>query len=160
MDGEHRRDRGARPPQHIACDGWGRPLSVVLTPGQRHESTQLAPVLDAIRVPRPCGRGRPRKRPAHIIADKGYSYETCRRQLRRRGIPHTIPQRQDQRRRRAVRPGRPPRFDAALYKQRNEAERCVNRLKQSRGIATRYEKRSVNYRAAVVLVAVMLWLAG
>ncbi len=36
----------------------------------------------------------------------------------------------------------------------------MNRLKQSRGIATRYEKRSVNYRAAVVLVAVMLWLAG
>ena len=48
---------------HLACDGRGRPLSVVLTPGQRHESTQLGAVLDAIRVPRPGGRGRPRKRP-------------------------------------------------------------------------------------------------
>jgi len=40
------------------------------------------------------------------------------------------------------------------------AERCVNRLKQWRGIATRYEKRAVNYRAAVVLIAITLWLDG
>ena len=39
-------------------------------------------------------------------------------------------------------------------------ERCVNRLKQWRGIATRYEKRAVNYRAAVIIAALMLWLAG
>src|SRR5215470_2313210 len=42
---------------HLACDGKGRPLAVVITPGQRHDSTQLAPVLDGIRVPRPGGRG-------------------------------------------------------------------------------------------------------
>lgn len=62
---------------HLACDGQGRLLSVVPTPGQRHQSTQLAPVLDAIRVPRQGGRGRPRKRPDHVIADKGYSYPPC-----------------------------------------------------------------------------------
>ncbi|MGN6674125.1 MAG: transposase, partial [Thermomicrobiales bacterium] len=44
---------------HLACDGRGRVLAAVLTPGQRHESTQLGPVLDAIRVPRRGGRGRP-----------------------------------------------------------------------------------------------------
>src|SRR5262249_126739 len=75
---------------HLACDGRGRPLAVVVTPGQRHESAQLGAVLDAIRVPRPGGRGRPRKRPDHVIADKGYGYEHCRRLLRRRGIAHTI----------------------------------------------------------------------
>jgi hypothetical protein len=48
---------------HLACDGSGRPLSVVVTPGQRHESTQLEAVLDAIRVKRPGGVGRPSKRP-------------------------------------------------------------------------------------------------
>ncbi len=52
---------------HLACDGQGRPLAVVLTPGQRHDSTQLGPVLDAIRVPRPGRRGRPRKRPDHPL---------------------------------------------------------------------------------------------
>ena len=58
-------------------------LSVVLTVGQRHHSTQLEAVLDGIRVPRPGGCGRPRQRPAHLIADKGYSYERCRQELRR-----------------------------------------------------------------------------
>ena len=144
---------------HLSCDGKGRPLSIVLTPGQRHDSTQLAPVLDAIRVCRPGGRGRPRKRPVRVIADKGYSYPTCRRWLRRRGIAHTIPERRDQRAQRLTRPGRPVAFDAEAYKRRNAVERCVNRLKQGRGVATRYEKRAGNYRALVVLAALMLWLA-
>ena len=131
---------------------------MVLTVGQRHDSTQLEAVLDGIRVPRPTGRGRPRRRPAHLIADQGYSYERCRRELRRRGIPHTIPERQDQQERRARRPGRPLVFDAERYRRRNGVERCINRLKQWRGLATRYEKRAANYRALVVVAALMLWL--
>jgi hypothetical protein len=91
---------------------------VVVTPGQRHESTQLGVVLDTIRAVRPKGcAGRPRKRPEHLIADRGFSFPRCRRLLRRRGIPHTIPERRDQRERRAgrvpwktakLRPGRLP----------------------------------------------------
>lgn len=144
---------------HLAFDGRGRPLAVVLTPGQRHESTQLGAVLDAIHVPRPGGRGRPRKRPDHLIADKGYSYPRCRRLLRRRGLPHTIPERRDQCRRRAGRRGRPLRFDTVQYRRRNVAERGINRLRGWRGVATRYEKRAGNYRAMLVLAALMLWLA-
>jgi transposase len=143
---------------HLSSDGRGRPLSVVLTAGQRHDSTQLAPVLDAIRVPRPSGRGRPRKRPERVIGDKGYSYPRCRRELRRRGIRATIPERRDQRERRAGKRGRPLAFDAVVYKRRNVVERCVNRLKQWRAVATRYDKRAVNYRATVVIAALMLWL--
>jgi transposase len=135
-------------------------LSVVLTAGQRHDSTQLEAVLDGIRVPRPGGRGRPRKRPDHLIADKGYSYERCRQELRRRGIPHTLPERRDQRERRARRPGRRLQFDATRYRRRNVVERCINRLKQWRGLATRYEKRAANYRALVVIAALMIWLAA
>ena len=73
---------------------------MVVTPGQRHQSTQLEAVLDAIRVARP-GVGRPRKRPERLIADKGYSSPSSRRVLRKRGITHTIPERRDQRERRA-----------------------------------------------------------
>jgi transposase len=142
----------------LACDGRGRPLAVVLTAGQRHDSTQLEPVLDAIRVPRPGGRGRPRKRPDRVIGDKGYSYARCRALLRQRGIPHVIPERSDQRARRAHRPGRKPAFDRETYRRRNVVERCINRLKQWRGLATRYEKRAVSYRAAVVIAATMIWL--
>ena len=131
---------------------------MVLTPGQRHDSTQLEPVLDAIRVQRPGDRGRPRKRPDHLIGDKGYSYDRCRRVLRRRGIPHTIPERHDQRQRRTHRPGRKPAFVRETYRRRNLVERCVNRLKQWRGIATRYAKRAANYRAMLVVASLMIWL--
>ena len=51
-------------------------------------------------------------------------------------------------------------FDAATYARRNVVERCVNRLKKWRGIATRYEKRVVNYRAAVVIASLVIWLAS
>jgi transposase len=144
---------------HLSCDGKGRPLSVVVTAGQRHESTQLEAVLDAIRVPRlPGAAGRPRKRSEHLIADKGYSYPSCRRLLRERGIRHTIPERRDQRERRMRRSGRSLSLDVTTYARRNVVERCVNKLKQWRGVATRYEKRAVNYRAAVVIAALMIWL--
>jgi transposase len=131
-----------------------------VTAGLRHESTQLGAVLDAIRVPRFPGAGRPRKRPKNLIADKGYSYPSCRKLLRRRGIRHTIPERRDQQECRRRRPGRPPRFDATTYARCNVVERCVNRLKQWGGIATRYEKRAVNYRAMVVIASLMIWIAS
>jgi transposase len=60
--------------------------------------------------------------------------------------------------RRAARRGRPLAFDKAIYARRNVVERCINRLKQWRGVATRYEKRAVNYRAMVVLASTILWL--
>jgi transposase len=132
-------------------------LAAALTPGQWGDNPQLPALLDAIRVPR-CGGGRPRSRPERLIADKGYSHPSTRRLLRRRGIPHVIPERTDQRARRAGRPGRPPAFDPTAYRRRNVVERCVNRLKQWRGLATRFEKRAANFRAAVVIAALLMWL--
>ena len=143
---------------HLACDARGRLLSIVITLGHRHDSTQLEPVLKGIRVPRATGRGRPRTRPDYLIADNGYSYPRCRRSLRRRQIPHTIPERRDQRAQRARRRGRPLTFDKTIYARRNIVERCINRLKQWRGLATRYEKRALNYRAMLVLASIVLWL--
>jgi transposase len=144
---------------HLAFEGRGRLLAVCLTEGQRQESTQLAAVLDNIRVPRK--RGRPRKRPDQAACDKGYSYRRCRELLRRRGIRHVIPQRKDQRayrQKQGYRGGRPPRFDRVVYRLRSWAERGVNRLKQFRRVATRYEKRAVNYLAFVHFAAIIIWL--
>jgi len=143
---------------HLACDGAGRPLAVVLTPGQWGDNPQLAVLLDTISVRRADGRGRPRKRPAHLIADKAYSHPSTRRLLRQRGIAHTIPERRDQQARRAHRPGRKPAFDRQIYRRRNVVERCFNRLKQWRALATRFDKRAANYRAFVVIAALMMWL--
>jgi transposase len=134
---------------------------MVLTAGQRHQSTQLEPLLDAVGVPRPGGRGRPRKRPAHLVADRGSSYTRCRKLLRRRRIAHTIPQRSDQqhaRARRGARGGRPPAVDAVRYRQRNVVGRTVARPKQHRAIATRYDKLAASYHSWLVLAAILLWL--
>jgi transposase len=136
-------------------EGGGRPLVVLATAGQRHEAPLLPALLDAGVVKRSgpdgcVGRGRPRRRPGRLVADKGYSYPTVRAELRRRGIAAVIPTRADQRRR--------PGFDREAYRQRNRVERSVNRLKQLRRVATRYEKLAVNYLAWVTLGVTLIWL--
>jgi transposase len=132
---------------------------VLVTPGERYGSTQLERLLDGVRVARPAGSaGRARKRAHHVIAERGYSFEGCRQLLRRRGISHTIPERKDQKERRAARPGRRLSFEREVYRRRNVVERCVGRLKQWRSVARRYEKRAVNYRAMVVIASLMMWL--
>ncbi|MEU8292726.1 IS5 family transposase [Streptomyces pseudogriseolus] len=144
---------------HLACDGKGRPLALLVTPGQRHDSVCARILLERIRVPR-SGLGRPRCRPDQVIADKAYSSRGFRAYLRRRGIAHTIPEKADQRRhrlRRGSRGGRPPGFDRETYRRRNLVERCFNRLKSFRGIATRYDKTATSYEAAVSLASLLLW---
>ncbi|WSL73704.1 IS5 family transposase [Streptomyces sp. NBC_01723] len=144
---------------HLACDGRGRPLAILLTPGQRHDSICARPLLERIHVPR-TGVGRPRCRPDQVIADKAYSSRGFGAYLRKRGIAHTIPEKTDQRRHRHNRGrhgGRPPAFDRHLYRRRNVVERCFNRLKGFRGIATRYEKTATSYEAAVNLASFLLW---
>lgn len=143
----------------MAVDAAGRPLAVRVTAGQAGDNPQLLPVLDEIRVP--TGH-RPRSRPDTVIADKAYSHPSTRKALRGKGISVVIPERHDQTARRAARGstgGRPPSFDAETYKQRNVVERGFGRLKQWRAIATRYDKKARNYRAGVVLGAIVLcWL--
>jgi transposase len=131
-----------------------------VTGGNTNDCTRFTTVMETIRVPR-LGPGRPRVRPDHVLGDKGYSSKAIRTWLRRRGIPHTIPERADQianRARRGSRGGRPPAFDREAYKQRNTVERCFNRLKQWRGIATRYDKTAESYEAAVTLASLLMWV--
>jgi transposase len=61
-----------------------------------------------------------------------------------------IPTRKNQRRN--------PHFDRAAYRTRERVERLINRLKQFRRVATRYEKRGHHYLAFVTLAAIILWL--
>jgi transposase len=115
--------------------------------------------LDKIRVPRPIGR--PRRKPGSVAADKAYSNSLIRRYLRRRGISHTIPEKSDSqaaRRRKGSRGGRPPGFDAERYKKRNTVERAINKLKQFRAVATRYDKREYMYQATVDVASIRIWL--
>jgi transposase len=97
-----------------------------------------------------------------VLADKAYSSRAIRAHLRKRGIRTVIPVPADQRGhrlRRGSQGGRPPAFDLETYKQRNTVERCINRLKQWRGIATRYEKTATIYLAGLHIAGIFLWSA-
>jgi transposase len=90
-----------------------------------------------------------------------YSSRAIRSHLRRRGIKAVIPEPADQvrnRLKRGRRGGRPPVFDRAAYTLRNIAERAINRLKQCRAVATRYDKRDYIFRGTVDVAAIMIWL--
>ena len=120
----------------------------------------LAEVLDDIRVPRP-GAGRPRSRPDAVLADRAYTSGVNRRMLARRGVTAVIPQKNTEinaRKRRGSTGGRPPAFDAEKYKSRNVVERSFSLTKQWRGLATRYDKLAITYRAAAVLQACIRWI--
>jgi len=95
------------------------------------------------------GSGRPRLRPLRVSGDKGYSSRKIRRYLQRRGMRLTIPRQENERRR--------GQFDKSLYRERNRVERCFNRLKQFRRVATRYEKKADNYLAMLILASIFLW---
>jgi transposase len=99
---------------------------------------------------KPTGRGRPRIRPDRVAGDKGYSSPTIRWYLKGRRIGAVIPTKADE--------GPDPAFDRQAYRERNVIERLINRLKQWRRIATRYEKRAANYHAMLTVAAILLWL--
>jgi transposase len=108
------------------------------------------------------GAGRSRTRPGRVLGDNNaYSSRAIRSQPRRRRITATIPEPVDQtnnRLRRGRAGGRPPAFDAEGYKERNVVERCINKLKGHRAVATRYEKRDYMFRGTVDVASIRIWL--
>ncbi|MFE0677583.1 IS5 family transposase [Streptomyces sp. NPDC058867] len=144
---------------HLAADGRARPLAFTVTAGQAGDAPAFETVMSRIRVPR-TGPGRPRTRPLAVLADRAYSSRAIRAHLRRRGIRAVIPQPSDQvghRLRRGRLGGRPPGFGNEAYKQRISVERCINRLKQWRGLATRTDKLAIAYQAALHLAGILIW---
>ena len=144
----------------LAADRRCRPVARVVTAGQRNDAVVFGAVMAGIRIRRR-GFGRPRTRPGRVLADKAYSSRAIRASLRRRGIAATIPEPADQqanRARRGRRGGRPPTFDPLRYKQRNVVERCVNKLKAFRAVASRYDKREYMYAGTVDVASIRIWL--
>lgn len=124
-------------------------MTFILTPGQQHESTVAEQLINQgrCRQPKP---GHPRCRPKRIVADKGYASRKFRAFLRRRRIGSTIPHKCNEH--------RTGPFDRAMYRLRHRVECFINRLKQFRRVATRYENPAENYLAMVTLAAILEWL--
>lgn len=87
-----------------------------------------------------------------LLADKGYDAdERVREKLDARGIQAVIPSKANRK--------KPCDYDRHLYRARHVVENFFAKLKQYRGIATRYDKRSVHFLGAIYLAASLIWLA-
>jgi transposase len=124
-------------------------MTLVLTPGQRHEAMVFEQLMEAGAVKRR-GPGHPKRRPRRVVGDKGYSSRHIRPYARQHGIRITIPRKQH-----ACHKGP---CNRAIYRLRNRIERLVNRCQQVRRLATRDEKRAKNYQAMWLIGATVLWL--
>lgn len=121
----------------MAVDALGRPLKLILTPGQRGD----APVAPALLA----GLS-----PSRVLADKAYDSNALRRLIDDMGAEAVIP----------CNPTRktPIAYDFEAYKVRNTIERCFNKLKHFRRIATRYDRRAVNFLSFLHIAAAILWM--
>ena len=123
---------------HALVDAEGRPIHLTLTAGQAGD----APVARALLTHLP--------ESAILLADKAYDTDAIRAETAERGAFANVPPRVIRKRTFA--------FSPWLYRQRNQIERFFNRIKQMRGLATRYDRRPDNFLAALKLAAVRIWI--
>ena len=123
-------------------DRRGTPLGVRLSPANRHDSLMLAPTLDAVPGVRH-GRGRPRKRPKKLHADKAYDHRRCRRECRARGIAPRIARRGIE-------------SSTRLGRHRWVVERTFAWLAQFRRLTVRYERRADLHLALTTLACAVI----
>lgn len=121
----------------MAVDGLGNPVTFVVTAGQEADVTH-APALLA---------GQPA---AVVIGDKGYDSKALVEVIQAQGAEACIPTQKTRKEQRVI--------DGHVYKERNVVERFLNRIKQCRRVATRYEKTARNFLAFVHVASLMVLL--
>jgi transposase len=121
----------------MLADALGRPLRFILTGGEVHDSRTAEAMLEGVSG-------------GAVIADKAYDSNAIRMAIASAGMQAVIP---SNRRRNVIIP-----HDEILYRERNCIERCFNKLKHFRRIATRYDRRAVHFLAFLCLAAAMLWM--
>lgn len=123
---------------HAVVDADGRPIGLDLTAGQAHDSRMTEPLLKDMH------------KGAILLADRAYDTNALRALAKEKRAWANIPAKQN---RKETFP-----FSSWVYRQRNLVERFFNKLKQFRGLATRYDKDPRNFLAAVKLVATRIWI--
>ena len=116
----------------------GLPIAVVITPGQEHDLNAYPALMEEIDDD-----------PEQLLGDKGYDSDAVRQDAVERGTQALIPTKRNRKVQLIV--------DKAIYALRNRIERMINRLKNSRRIATRYDKLIESFSAFVLLSAIRLW---
>jgi transposase len=122
---------------HVACDGYGKPVKILLTPGQTHDVTQGPQLIQESDADK-------------ISADKGYDSDEFIAEIESRDAQAVIPPRSNRLEQRD--------YDKEEYKKRNVVERFINNIKQCRRVATRYEKTARNFLAMVSFASLFVLL--
>ena len=129
---------------HLVTDGGGVPLASVVTGANRHDVTQLLPLIEAIPKIKG-GVGAPLSKPPEVLGDRGYDSDEHRMKLSGRGIRPTL-----------ARKGTPHGSGLGIF--RWPVERALSWLHQARRLRVRYEKRADLHHAFVKLrCAVICW---
>ena len=122
---------------HVACDGLGKPVKIILTPGQDHDVTQGPALIEGSAAEK-------------VIADKAYDKDEFVAAIESRDAEAVIPPRSNRLTQRD--------YDKEDYKKRNVVERSINSIKQCRRVATRYEKTARNFLAMVSFASLFVLL--
>jgi transposase len=123
---------------HALCDAQGRPTALMLTAGNASDLCGFDALVSHIHADT-------------LIGDKGYDADArVRAVLATAGKKAVIPPRRNRK--------HPAEYDKALYKERHKIENLFGRLKDYRGIATRYDKTAGNFLAGVYLAAALIWI--
>lgn len=122
---------------HMAVDAVGRPLKLILTPGQRGDAPLATALLEGLS-------------PRRVLADKAYDSNAIRSLVADMGAEAVIPYNPTRRRKIP--------YDFEAYKVRNTVERCFNKLKHFRRIATRFDRRAAYFLSFLQLAATIIWM--
>ena len=117
----------------------GLPIGIVITPGQAHDVTAFPALMHEIDHD-----------PEQMLGDKGYDSAAVRQEIEKRGGETVIPTTASRKIQQVV--------DKAIYALRNRIERFFNRLKNSRRVATRYDKLVESFVAFVLLASIRSWI--
>jgi hypothetical protein len=127
------------------------PLAACTTPAKGHERAPVMPLLDAVTITTG-KRGRPRKRPKVLAADKGDDSKALRQPLRQRGIRAQWPKRVWKTRKPR---GRPLKMDVPRF----QAERtCAWFQKKYRRLVVRWERLSTCFNAFLAIAIIPIWI--
>ena len=122
---------------HMAVDARGRPLKLILSPGQRGDAPLAPALLDGLS-------------PRRVLADKAYDSNALREIIAAMGAEAVIPCNPTRK--------RPIPYDFEAYKVRNTVERCFNKLKHFRRIATRFDRQAIHFLGFLQIAAALLWM--
>lgn len=138
---------------HLLADGHGHPLHFHLTPGEAHESTAVAPLLEGADEAIVDFDGDPIAWPIAMAGDKGYRADWIDEYLLELGVQPVIPSKSNE-----DATARPVPFDREAYRRRSSVEQLIGWLKESRRIFSRFEKTAKKFGGMIKLAFIHRYL--